>query len=53
MISTILLKISFSTDGVVSNALIIGAVLFGLLILLIYNQYERLGARRMPSDLEN
>ena len=50
VISTILLKISFSTEGIVSNALIIGAVLFGLLILLIYNRFELLGARRMPSD---
>ena len=50
VISTILLKISFSTEGIVSNALIIGAVLFGLLILLMYNRFELLGARRMPSD---
>ena len=53
VISTILLKISFSSEGIVSNALIIGAVLFGLLILLIYNRFELLGARRMPSDLED
>jgi hypothetical protein len=53
VISTILLKISFSTEGIVSNALIIGAVLFGLLILLIYNRFELLGARRMPNEQEN
>lgn len=53
VISTILLKISFSTEGIVSNALIIAAVLFGLLILLIYNRFELLGARRMPSDPSN
>lgn len=41
VISTILLKISFSTEGIVNNALIIGAVLFGFLILLIHNKFEK------------
>jgi hypothetical protein len=40
VISTILIKISFSTEGIVNNALIIGAVLFGFLILLIHNKFE-------------
>ena len=40
VISTILIKVSFSTDGIVNNALIIGAVLFGFLILLIHNKFE-------------
>ena len=40
VISTILIKISFSTEGIVNNALVIGAVLFGFLILLIYNKFE-------------
>lgn len=40
VISTILIKISFSTEGLVNNALIVGAVLFGLLILLIHNVFE-------------
>lgn len=40
VISTILLKMSFSTEGIVNNALIIGAVLFGFLILLIHNKFE-------------
>ena len=39
VISTILIKISFSVDGLIKNALIIGAVLFGYLILLISNSY--------------
>ena len=43
VISTILIKVSFSVDGVVNNALVIGAVLFGYLILLIHNQYEKDG----------
>jgi hypothetical protein len=40
VISTILIKVSFSVEGVVNNALIIGAVLFGFLILIIHNKYE-------------
>ena len=43
VISTILIKMSFSVEGVVNNALVIGAVLFGFLILLIHNKYERSG----------
>ena len=41
VISTMLIKISFSEKGLVNNALIIGAVLFGYLILLIHNMYEK------------
>lgn len=40
VISTILIKISFSVDGIMNNALIIGSVLFGLGILHIYNLFE-------------
>ncbi len=40
VISTILIKMSFSVEGIVNNALIIGAVLFGLLILIMHNRYE-------------
>lgn len=40
IISTILIKLSFSVEGVVNNALILGAVLFGYLILLIHNLYK-------------
>lgn len=43
VISTILIKISFSVDGLVNNALIIGAVLFGLVIMYIHNLYESRG----------
>lgn len=42
IISTILIKVSFSVEGIVNNALIIVAVLFGFLILLIHNQFEKL-----------
>ena len=41
VISTILLKLSFSVEGIVNNALIVGAVLFGYLILVIHDLYEK------------
>lgn len=41
IISTVLIKMSFSVEGIVNNALIIGAVLFGFLILIIHNQFEK------------
>ncbi|MEM9921684.1 MAG: hypothetical protein AAF990_26510 [Bacteroidota bacterium] len=41
VISTILIKISFLSVGLINNALVIGAVLFGYLILLIHNLYEK------------
>jgi membrane-associated PAP2 superfamily phosphatase len=40
IISTILIKMSFSTEGIVTNALIVGAVLFGYLLLVIHNMYQ-------------
>ena len=42
IISTVMLKLSFSATGLVNIALVIGAVLFGVGILYIYNQHERL-----------
>ncbi|MDA8931025.1 hypothetical protein N9J07_06560, partial [Bacteroidia bacterium] len=41
VISTILIKISFSVEGLVNNTLIIGAVIFGYSVLYIHNQYEK------------
>jgi len=41
VISTILIKVSFLSDGLVNNMLIIGAVLFGFIILLVHNLYEK------------
>jgi hypothetical protein len=43
VLSTILLKISFSVTGILNNVLIVGAVLFGLLVLLIHQQFEKAG----------
>jgi hypothetical protein len=41
IISTILIRISFSTDGIVNNVLIFSSIIFGLLILMIHNQFEK------------
>jgi hypothetical protein len=41
VISTILIRISFSTSGLVNNLLIVCAVVFGLLITVIYNKFEK------------
>ncbi|MEL6275012.1 MAG: hypothetical protein AAFU03_07920, partial [Bacteroidota bacterium] len=41
IISTILLRLSFSASGLLNNVLILAAVVFGVLILLIFNQYEK------------
>jgi len=41
VISTILIKLSFSVEGVINNALIVAAVVFGYLILLIHNSYKK------------
>ena len=41
IISTILIRISFSISGGLNNLLIISAIIFGLLILVIHNKFER------------
>lgn len=41
VISTILIRISFSVSGIVNVALIIAAILFGLLMLTIHNKFEK------------
>lgn len=41
VISTILIRLSFSVEGLVKNLLIISAVTLGLLTLLIHNLFER------------
>jgi hypothetical protein len=40
IVSTILIRLSFSAEGLVSVVLIVSSVLFGLLILSIHNLYE-------------
>jgi hypothetical protein len=40
IISTILIRISFSVSGIINNLLIVSAILFGLIILFIHNKFE-------------
>ena len=42
IISTILIKISFGTDGLLNTVLTVVAVLIGVVIIAIHNQYEKL-----------
>lgn len=42
IISTILLRLSFGVDGLLNTLLIVVAVLFGVIIMALYNQYEKL-----------
>ncbi len=41
VVSTILIRLSFGVSGIISTILIVAAVLFGLLIIVIHNQYEK------------
>ncbi len=41
IISTILIKVSFGTEGLLNTLMIVSAVAFGVMILLIHNLYER------------
>jgi hypothetical protein len=40
IVSTILIRISFSVSGLLNTLLIIAAIIFGLLILIIHNKFE-------------
>lgn len=42
IISTILIKLSFSTEGILNTILIVTSVLFGVLLLYIYNLFEKI-----------
>tara|TARA_E500000331_G_C16847856_1_gene536385 strand:- start:286 stop:588 length:303 start_codon:yes stop_codon:yes gene_type:complete len=41
IISTILLRLSFSAEGLTSLLLLVSGIIFGLIILLIYNNMEK------------
>lgn len=41
IISTILIRLSFSVSGLLNTVLIVSAIIFGLLILLIHNKFEK------------
>jgi hypothetical protein len=46
VISTILIKLSFGTEGLLNTALIVVAVLFGVIILRVHNLYFDIGQKR-------
>jgi hypothetical protein len=50
IISTILIRISFSVSGIISTALIITSILFGLLVLVIHNRFEKQLASEASKD---
>ena len=52
IISTILIRISFSVSGIINVALIVAAVLFGLLMLIIHNKFEKQVASPIEKDRE-
>jgi hypothetical protein len=41
IISTILIRLSFSTTGLLNNLLILCAIIFGLLIIIVHNKFEK------------
>lgn len=41
VISTILIRLSFGVEGITNNMLIVGAVIFGVLILALHNGYRK------------
>jgi Ni/Fe-hydrogenase subunit HybB-like protein len=41
IISTILIRLSFSNVGLLNNLLIICAIIYGLFILIIHNKYQK------------
>lgn len=44
IISTILIKLSFGTEGILNTTLVVFAVLFGVIILYIHNKYSKVEA---------
>ena len=52
IISTILIRLSFSVSGIINNILIISAILFGLSILFIHNKFEKKLAEEIQESNE-
>ncbi|WP_115463066.1 hypothetical protein [Winogradskyella aurantiaca] len=49
VVSTILIRLSFGVSGLISTILIVVAVLFGLTIIIIHNQYQKQLANQATS----
>ena len=52
IISTILIRLSFSVSGIINTILIISAILFGLTILFIHNKFEKKLAEEIQKSNE-
>ncbi|MFN9955667.1 MAG: hypothetical protein ACK55I_21425, partial [bacterium] len=51
IISTILLRLSFSVGGLLNVLLLLAAVVFGLLMLVLHNAFEkRMGSNHMDEE---
>lgn len=51
IISTILIRLSFSVSGLLNTALIVAAIIFGLLMLVIHNKFEAYNALKSPATV--
>jgi hypothetical protein len=50
IISTILIRLSFSVEGLLNTLLIVSSVIFGLSVLFIHNKYEKSNWESKPSE---
>jgi hypothetical protein len=52
VISTILIRLSFSVSGIINDVLIVSAILFGLSMLFIHNKFEKTLAAEIQDSHE-
>jgi hypothetical protein len=52
IISTILIRLSFSVSGIINDVLIVSAILFGLSMLFIHNKFEKTLAAEIQDSHE-
>ena len=45
IISTILIRLSFTTDGLMNNILIVSSVVYGFLMLLLHIQFDKISVK--------
>ena len=54
IISTILIRLSFSVSGLLNTVLIVSAIIFGLLMLIIHNKFEKyIALEKSETDTTN
>lgn len=52
IISTILIRLSFSVSGIINNILIVSAIMFGLSMLFIHNKFEQKLSEKIQENNE-